>query len=664
MADPYASFSKPAKSAADPYAAFSKPAPGPSMGGVQDWEPSQQPTDDPTVGERINRGVNWLGTRITKAGTGFAGATRGIADINRSVIDAVGLPQGVATVINAANPVTAVTQFLPTSRDYNKAIFQGVGVPEVDLPGRAGKVIDTGVETAISGLAGPGNALRNAVPAFVGGAASEVAGQLTEGTKYEPLARAGAGIVAGGATALGQNAFGNLWQGIKNLMPNIDDTAAKVIARNLIRDKTTGNALADAQKANPGSTLVENAGPNVRGALRGSTAAPGPARTIAQDAFDTRIEGTNTRTTNALDKSINPNSSLASTVDDLSELRRQAATPAYEAAGIPRRPESRITAIDEPPTWNTRQVDSPELQALLKDSPDLRRAVNTLRRFPDYKNVPANSMSMWDEAYKMLGGMEREAVRGGNDRKAMLIGDLRRDFQTALVDANPDYGRALKAYSGPSKLIDASERGKEWFTKNVDPTMVRREFETMSPGERESVLIGIRDWARTKIGNSDRGTAAERVWAGGNNRERLEAILGPDAFKKLQGVMESEKNLIRTQRDVGVGSRTTPMALEAADNALADTSVLTDLLRGHLLQAGGKFAGRAAERIGEGKTEAVNARIAEMLTSTDPAKVGLVQALAEQARLRELARRSGRFNALTYGGVTAPGVNALAGADR
>ena len=57
--------------------AFDHLIPGndPSSGGVQDWEPSQQPTD-PSVMEQVNRGINWLGTRGTKALAAFGSTTR------------------------------------------------------------------------------------------------------------------------------------------------------------------------------------------------------------------------------------------------------------------------------------------------------------------------------------------------------------------------------------------------------------------------------------------------------------------------------------------------------------------------------------------------------------------------------------------------------------
>jgi hypothetical protein len=127
--------------------------------------------------------------------------------------------------------------------------------------------------------------------------------------------------------------------------------------------------------------------------------------------------------------------------------------------------------------------------------------------------------------------------------------------------------------------------------------------------------------------------------------------------------MGTVKNALATNSDINVGSRTAPMLAEQADNAGLDANAFRDLLTGHPVRAAGKFAGKAVERFGEGRTEAVNAKIAEMLSSTDPEKVGLVNALAEKARLAELARTSGRRNALTYGGLAVPARGAY-GSDR
>lgn len=681
MTNPYAQYATSGASPGEgnPYAQYA-----PSAVGVQDWEPA--PTPEPTIVDRVNKGVNWLGTRATKAGTGILGAPRALADLARTGLEAIAGPQAMQAIINA-NPLLAVSQYMPSTQSMNALVFDRLGVPEVSSKSRVGRVVDAGAEAALGSVVLPGSVLRNVLPAAIGGASQEAAGQVVEGSPWDPVVRLVAGVGAGVGAAGVQNALGNVAQGVRNIAPNVDKTAAKIVGRAMERDNVTGSALAQRQaELGEGATLVEAGGQNVRGTLRGAIAAPGRARTATQDAFDARVEGSNTRTTGALDKSISPNGSLATTVDELSSLRAQQAGPLYEAAGIPKRVQqvettrpgepvkrtvsgpggpAEITEAGAPIVergFNTPNFSTPQLEFYLKNSPDVQAAIGAARRLPEYKDLPANSMVMLDKAYKHLSGMEQEAVRAGNNTRARDLNILRQGFQKALTDANPDYQKALDAFSGPSKLIDAATRAKEWFTKNVDPVIVGREYEAMkAAGLDDAALIGVRDWARTMIGRSDRGVAAERVWNGGDNRARLEKVLTPQGFKDLARSMESEKNLIRTSRDINVGSRTTPMALEAADNAMQTVGAASDLARGRIGSVLTNALGGLVERVWQGKTEAVNNRIAEILTSSDPNQVGLVAALLEQARRQELARSQGRINALTFGGGVAPMVNALGG---
>lgn len=622
---------------------------GVTAGGVQDWQPS---VPESGVMDRINTGVNWMGTRATKALTGLAGTPRALADLTQAGFAAVGLPNA-----RMLDPVSIIARQLPSTGQMNDAVFKDAGVPEVNAPGRVGKVVDAATEAALGTIVLPGSLARNLIPAATGGAAQEAAGQATEGSKFEPVARLSAGLVAGGGAALAQNALGNVGQGAKNVLrPNTDEVAAKIIGRAMERDKTPGNVLAAARDdLGPGAMVVEAGGPNVRGTLRGAIAAPGEARTNVQNAFDERILGSNSRTTAALDKAISPNGSLATTVDDLATQRAAAARPAYEAAGVP--PRNALASAD-------KLMLSDDVLTLFKDSPDVQAALRNARRVPELKGEPINSMAVLDRVYKHIGGLEEAARRSGNNVRAGDLRDLRTRLAGGIGEENAAYTNALASYSEPSKLIDAAGRGREWFTKNVDPAVAGKEFKAMSPDQQQAALTGIRDWARTTAGRSDRGIAAERVWAGGDNRARLQAILDAPGFEGLAKQMGVEKNAIATSRDIRVGSRTAPMALEASDNAGQAVNALAEVGRGRFGAAAGKALSGLFDRIAEGKTEAVNAKIAELLSSSDPKTVAAVMKLLEAARVKEAARAVDRKNALQVGGVASPAVNALAGERR
>lgn len=104
------------------------------------------------------------------------------------------------------------------SADTQKAVESVTGEfhkPETT----AGHYAETIGEFAPAALAGPGGIVRKlALGAALPGAASEAAGQATAGTDIEPFARAGAGLLAGGAGAL-LSRPGNAAQAIRHQLP-------------------------------------------------------------------------------------------------------------------------------------------------------------------------------------------------------------------------------------------------------------------------------------------------------------------------------------------------------------------------------------------------------------------------------------------------------------
>lgn len=658
-----------------------KPAEAPTdmpanASGVQDWEPIQTRHIGLTELPQ-DQAAGWATTRIRNAAIGMAGFPRAAADLT----DAAGRFIGVnPALVAGAAPITFLGRFLPSAQEMKTAVEPYL--PTVNAPGPAGKVIDAAAEGAVSGLAMGGGA-GSVLPSMVGGATSEAAGQAVEGSPWEPAVRVLGGLFGGGLTAFGQNALQTIWQGARNFKsPNIDASAGKILENAAKRDKTTVEEVLARQKAlGEGATFAEAGGPNVRGTVRGSIAAPGEARTNVSNAFENRLSQVDDQVTAALDNQISKNGSLATTVEDFAKQRKAASTPIYEQSGIPSRIVATETTVPGAPkasaildesgkpfmvpgdpvvqrTFNTPNIQSQAIDDILRESKDAQAAMAAARRLPEYKDLPANSMAMLDKVYKHLEGLEQAAVRANNGARARDIGNVRRDLRAALVEANPTYGQALDAFSGPSRLIDAATRGKEWFSKNADPAVVRREFEAMSPDEQQAALIGVRDWARDVAGRSDRATVAERVWSSENNRQRFQALLDAPGFETLSGTMETAKNAARTTRDIGVGSRTAPMLNEQADNALQMGPAVA-LAQGKPVNAAVQYGQNLLARMTNGQTEAVNARLAEIATLTDPSKVGLVVAAANKAKLEAAARAADRSS--YWAGAAIPTFNALVG---
>lgn len=625
--------------------ALAKRFPKPAMG--QGGAPSMPPDPPPERG-MLQRGgdfmrdqVGWQATRALNAATGFAGQNPIVDPIKRVV--------GQVAPDSWANRMLG--HAYPDAQTMRDAAYSVTGTQPVNLPGTAGKIVDTGVEMAIGGAAFPGGAVRNMVAGFGAGVGSESAGKLTEGTRWEPAARLMGGLAGGALAAAGTEAVTAAGRGLRNMvgLNDTEKTAARVVGRGFERDKVAPGDIENRMLTLGDDAMPMDAGGrNVRGTLRGATAAPGDARTTVDARFTARDAKEGPAVASSIDKNVSPKG-LTQAVDELVTERRNAAAPAYEKAGVPNDP----AAYPQAPVLQGQAV-----QDLITNSIDVRRAISTARRLPDYKDLPDTSMVMLDKAYKHIGGMADAAKRAGNGERFRDLDSLRVSLRQAIEVENPAYTEALGAFSGPSKLIDAAEAGKRAFAGNVAPEAVRRDFAALSPDAQDAYLVGAAEHLRTRADARGATGIAGRV-INPRDAQRLEAILPPDRYDEFMQGIATRKTFTANQRDVGQGSRTTPMALEAADNA----AQIGGDVAGHLVSGRPVSAIRTAiagftGRIAEGTNERVNARIADMLTNGSPeARRALIDALEQSLLDQRTASARNTFRA----GAALPVINGAPG---
>lgn len=639
------------------------------------------------VMEGINTGVNWLGTGATNAAAGLLGGPRAVADMGRYAGNLLGLNKEAVSAALNSNPVTAMGRMLPSGEDIKHVIYKGAGVPEVNTPKAwGGGYVDAARDALMSLPMGPGNMARNAIPTFMSAEASHlVADQMPKDSKWTPLLSMGVGALTGAGTGVAQNVTGNVGGAIRNMVPNVERAKMNAIATALERDQMTGPGFQKAHEAlGPGALAVEAGGPNTRGVVRGAVAPPGVTRSLAENAFEERINQANAATRQAIDDHVSNLPPMSTRVATLDAERAAASRPAYEASGVPHRPEmtewtvpgdpvkkmvpilpgaraqTEITVPGEPVvkrSFNAPEFTSPALERELAGG-HVKAAIAAARLLPDYKYVPANSMIMIDKAVKQLNGMEREANLANNGTRAKDLKGARQDLEAAISAVNPKYKEALDAFSAPSQLIDAAELPGKLFKGNVHPEEISRQFNPLPADQRVEFRGGLADLMRTQAGAKDPSTAAERVWSRGDNaRERIAAVLGADyghaaEYAPLANKMENLVNAGKTARDINVGSRRIPMALEAADNAAMSGSAISSLLRGHPTIAATQMTGKFLEGITGRRTEATNKAIAEALLSKDPSTIPSIMAMADKQRLSDAATKTNRRIAVGAGAVS------------
>lgn len=241
-------------------AAGIKPPPGPSFG----RRALDTVSDAAEAGfDALNTGVNYAGTQLVKTGTGLLGVPRAASDGVRWVGEKARTP---LSAIPFLGPYASVGSKLPSGEEMSKAFFDTTGAPETKLDGvvPGGKIIDSTVQGVMSVPLAGGTGVPALMAGAFGGAGSEIAGQLAEGTKWEVPARIG-GALLGAGSGLGTAAAGAKTAKVVN--------AARKPFTAAGRDQIVGRTLS--QLADDPERAIANM----------------DAYTVGQEAFPTPIPG-------------------------------------------------------------------------------------------------------------------------------------------------------------------------------------------------------------------------------------------------------------------------------------------------------------------------------------------------------------------------------------
>jgi hypothetical protein len=661
---------------------------------------------------------DWLRTRLQKGVTSAAATPRFVADVVDAGLQALGRAVGAPETGKSAG--LSARAVIPGGFSYsadaaNARLNQITGRKDVNAPaswGLPGRALDAATEAAAGSLVMPfggwQGAIRGLVPAAIGGAASEVAGDTFKGARLEVPARVVAGLLGGTVGAGAQNAVTSTAQGVANIVGanarNAERQAARILGRNLAADRTTMPELITRHgEFLPGTPLAATAGPNVRGAVRGAFTLQGPARDVVERGANQFIEGADARVAPVLNR-MSPLPPAEVRVPQLMAQAAADAPPIYRQAGVADLPQQILTrqpgapttvpsAILGPdgkplmttrpgPTVTTVQTNSPvlqrpELAQFMTESGDIQRSINRARDLPAFRNEPATSMAMIDKVYKDLGSLESTANRAGDYGRARDIGIVRRQLAQHIEAENPIYGRALQAYAEPASLAEAAQLGQRLARESIDPREVRRQFDELaSDTHRREFLGGFVGYLRGKAGSTDRATPAERFWNNDYTRGKVAELFptvtnaGPDnTFQEINRALQNEREAARNLRDITKGSTTANKAGEMSDLAGGEAGgVLSELLhkgvKGAVVSKLLEKVGALSDRAVEGRTQAVNEALARMTMQIDPVQIARTQGLVEAARRQAEATASARRFGFSAGAGAGGLLNQPGPADR
>lgn len=293
-----------------------------------------------------------------------------------------------------------------------------------------GKFAQSGAEFIPASLI-PGASVRNAVAlGLAPGLASEAAGQTTEGTAYEPYARAGTAVLAGaaGQWATAPNAAGGaISRASRGATPQQIDAAEELFQRAQQMGVPLTRAEA-VQHVTSGATNLGNLQRVVEGSgeLRPMMAArPGQVEATARRQFD----GIGPAATDP--SSVGPaiGEAAQGTVQDVNNAINRSTRPLYDAA-------------------RRDLVPAPQYQALAQD-PRYVEALRTIRNNPElgpeFSQFPDNAVPVVDAVKKLLNTRsEVTPVADATERHlASLRGTAGTNATNAGTRASAPYAQAL-----------------------------------------------------------------------------------------------------------------------------------------------------------------------------------------------------------------------------
>lgn len=502
------------------------------------------------------------------------------------------------------------------------------------LGGLAAGGAGAGIKSAGGAIAGAGRALMpdlvagaKSLPGVVArsagvGAASGAAGGFggAEGDIEDRLSGAGigalfggtAGAVIPGAIGAGNEVVGRIG-GLLGLR-NVDNDAADFAVRALLRDKfdLSGVGPLPSYDGKP-MAIADMAGGNTRRLGRTVQTTPGEGSEHAERFLNERQYGQADRVKDDIDTHISGQNRIDS-VKALGEQRRNDSKPLYAQA------------------YSSGNIHSDRLQQFLDDpiaKEGLQAGMESARLAALAENSPFNPAD-----YAATGGPVNtravDAIKNGLDDmlekyrnpttgKLVLDGkgrEIERVRQAMLVEAdalNPTYGQARAAYAEPSRLMDATERGRGVMKGNTEETV--RNFGAMDAPAQDAYRIGAADTLKEAVGNSRDGVhSVPRIYGGDNARARVDMLADdPAAFGRK---MALEDGMNKTRNTGMGGSVTGRIEADKEDAGMLQGMAISAMNGGGITGAISSLLNRANNK-SNGMNENVAEKLSQILFNAD-----------------------------------------------
>ncbi|MCF4166328.1 hypothetical protein L2U69_11790 [Zavarzinia compransoris] len=393
--------------------------------------------------------------------------------------------------------------------------------------------------------------------------------------------------------------------------------ARRDLARAVQRDEMTVEGLASRQRdlaeKFPGeATIMDAGGENVRGLAERVAQTPGGGRKIVIPFLTGRQKTQITRLGNEIGDTLDAKRTAAQAVEETMDARARMARPLYEKA-------MSFDAAASPELMKAFNAETSRGFgfAALK-SAELRNLMATEYGVEAVEDAPA--MVLIDGWKRIVDDKIDAALRAGNANAARVMRAMKQRVIDVADQVNPDYAAARNAWAGPTRYLDAIEKGKGIFARTMSAESWRSLVSSMSAAEREAMRIGAISAIRNRVGNdAARMPDLTKYLRSPENREKILALM-PDfaSARRWADVLSFETGISElTGRALGNSATYRRMAERADADDLVHDLALTYASGGAMSNLWSKLVGGTAKRMRDTMRARTDEELARMLTNTN-----------------------------------------------
>ena len=566
-----------------------------AINGAKQWHADNATAPKPmSAGDIVTDAAKSLDAGVAQGTAGILGSVgdvtnwgaKGIGAASDYINDKLGLPKYQPP--QTPGPVASALNKLPTSESMGKTIqdmYYGGAAP-YQPQSEVGEYAKSVGEAAPGVVGGPGGAIAKTVATIGTGVGSQFLGDAYKGTPYEPYARMIGGVIGGGAVPVaaskGVEAVRN-YGAARSAGQEIGDVlgtgaipagAVRRVAESAADDKLTPQGVAATQARLGPEAMAMDLGRQMQGRAEAVALPLGKAQNTILDAVEGRTgeygSGARSRIEGTLDQHLGPSQNVVKLMDDVDEMVRQHATPAYEKV------MADYPVINVPPEITGRPAVAQAMKGAESLAKNYGEKLGTQEtrtilsgdgyHIADDVNIPAQtSLKYWDYVKKGLDQRINGFMRSGYDdlssaEKADLGGLM--NAKQALVNhldgvTGGAYADARRIAATKPELHEAMDFGRSIFNSKMLPEEVAQHINDLSIPAQAMAQVGARrELARVLDSSRNDGAKARAFLDKNNNRQKISHLFGERAAQAIEDRVGAENTFQNATQTIARNSRT------------------------------------------------------------------------------------------------------------